>query len=147
MKNKNEENLDNPFFVASLRAMGASLAKDKLWAFRKITREYSIKYNVPLPQVRKMPFTEVLYEVLEGRLDNLPKKNLIENIRDLLKDPESEETAISERMRKYEEEEKQRMATLKTKKPKVKKQKVTALVEKTETILSKKYDLGDPEKE
>lgn len=148
MNNPENPKLYNYWFVENIRAAGASLEKAPDWSYRKITREYSIKYGVPLPQVRKMPFTEVFYEVLEGRLDNLSDKQLLEVIRDLIRDDNSEEKAIAERMKRYEEEEKLRVQKLKTKKPKVKKQKVTALMsENSEIILSKKYDLKNPEEE
>lgn len=152
MASKPEEKINNYWFMMQILAAGRSLAGDDEYAFRRITREYSEKYNTPLAEVRKMPFNAVLGEVLEGRLDTMSRKNLMNFIKELLSDGSSEAKALEERMRKYEEEEKTRLETAKTRKPKRKKQKIvfsgtSEAAPQVVPQIQKTYSMGDPDKE
>jgi cell shape-determining protein MreC len=147
MSNANEVKLNSPWYVIQVLAASASLEKSDEWAWRKITREYSQKYNVPLDEVRKKPFKEVLYEVFEGRLDDVNRSNIFERIRFLLEDEEANKRSEEERIKRYEEEEKERLKKLATRKPKHKKQKIVSNIIKQEPILSKNYSMGNPDEE
>jgi hypothetical protein len=145
-----EDKLASSWFEAQVLAAGRTLEGSDEWAFRRITREYAQKFNVSLEVVRSMPFKDVLLEVLESRLDSVGRKDLMEFVRELLNDESAEAKAQAERFKRYEEQEKERLARQKARKPKVKKQKITALMVPPSDpvpVLKKTYSLGDPDKE
>jgi len=145
-QNNPEEKLENFWFLSQILAAGRTLEGGDQWAFRRITREYSIKFSVPLPEVRKMPFQDVLLEVLEARLDSVKRADLIVFIRELLNDENAEAKASEERFKRYEEEEKVRLQKQITRKPKVKKQKLAAMqAEAPVQIIKRSYSMGNPD--
>jgi tyrosyl-tRNA synthetase len=146
MNNVIESRLSSVWYAIQVLAAHASLEKNDQWAWRKITREYSQKFSVPLSEVRKKPLEDVLYEVLESRLDDASRSSIFERIRGLLEDEESIKQNEEERIKRYEEEEKLRLKNLANKKPKVKRQKLTSNVV-TEPVLSKTFNMTDPDKE
>ena len=91
------DRVDNFWYMMQVLAAGRTLEGGDEWAFRKITREYAEKFNERLSDVRKMPFQDVLIEVLESRLDGVKRSDLLEFVRELMSDQGSEERARAER--------------------------------------------------
>jgi len=149
MKSKIEEQLDNFWVRMQVLAAGRTVEGSNEWAYRRITREYAQKFNEPLSKVRTLPFDAVLLEVLEGRLDTVKRGDLMDFIQELLTDQDTEAQAAADRLKRYEEEEKLRLAKEKARKPKRKKQKVsfagTAPVPELIPQLQKTYSTPDPE--
>jgi len=145
MSKANELKLNSSWYAIQVLAAHAALEQSDSWTWRKITREYSQKYNLSLDEVRLKPFKEVLYEVLEGRLDDATRSSMFERIRRLLEDEETNKKVEEERIRRYEQEEKDRLKKQATRKPKVKKQKITSNIIKEQPILSKTYNMKDPD--
>lgn len=151
MKSSPEQKLSNFWYMMQILATSRTLEGSDEWAFRRITREYSQKFHVPLKEVRTMPFGDVLLEVLESRMDGMGRSDLMELVRSVISDADADEKALMERMRRYEEEEKARLEKQKTKKPKVKKQRVVSNVvkepDRLTPVVSRKYSMGDPDRE
>jgi len=152
MASNPEEKLNNFWYMMQVLAAGRTAEGSDEWAYRRITREYAQKFNEPLAKVRTMPFQDVLLEVLEARLDNVKRSDLMEFVRDLTTDGDLDAKKAEERLKRYEEEEKERLARVKTRKPKHKKQKISfagTAAPKSELIpqIQKTYSMGDPDKE
>ena len=148
MSTSPEYKIENFWYMMQVLAAGRTLEADDGWAYRRITREYSIKFGEPLSRVRRMPFEDVLLEVLESRLDSVKRDDLIEFVRELLTDEDAEKRALEERMKRYEEEEKKRLSKQAAKKTRRKKQRVTANVvdsPKMVPVIQKKFEMGDPD--
>jgi hypothetical protein len=145
MSSTPEQRLGSMWYTIQVLAAGSALEGSDEWAYRRITREYSQKFNVPLDEVRRRPFfKDVLFEVLESRLDGVNRSELMERVRAILMDEDSEQRAADERTKRYEEEEKLRLERQAKRKPRVKKQRVTANMAPAPSI-SKTYSMGDPD--
>jgi uncharacterized membrane protein YukC len=145
-----DKRLDNFWFMMQALAAGRVVEHSEEYTFRAITREYAMKFNERLSDVRRMDFKGVLLEVLEARLDKLPRADLMEFVRDLLSDDDAERKAAEERMRRYEEQEKERLAKQTSRKAKRKKQKIVTLASPPADpvpVVTRRYDMGDPDKE
>lgn len=66
-----------------LKAIESFLSPTEETIWRNFTRVYSEKWNVPLPEVRKMDPEQVILDVLESRYEQM---DLVEEIESILED-------------------------------------------------------------
>lgn len=130
------------FHYAMLDSITQALDNTMEFAYRRMCREFSSKFNTPLREVEDLPIGYVLRHVLEARLDGQYPEDLMETAAVMLKSPEdvvSEEQHMINTVKMIEAQEEERLKKLADKKEaeaeKIKGRKAPAEVKKDFTAV------------
>ena len=92
------------FEGAKIQALAAILEGDDLYIQRKICRDYSKAFFTPLHEVYKLPFSFIVQNWLEDKLEGLKHSDLVHTAQNAIGIDEDEEALIQEQIKQFEEE-------------------------------------------